>query len=93
MLLEKLLFCLGSPLMLNGKLKSHFELWDALLQVEKMFDTMDDEVIIMPKYFCLSYVFQHAIPQPHMQHLYAIEIKVCRVYGHCATLTVFQISK
>ncbi|DBB12256.1 hypothetical protein WJX82_005134 [Trebouxia sp. C0006] len=33
----------GSPLMLNGKLKSHFELWNALLQVEKMFDTMDDE--------------------------------------------------
>lgn len=34
--------------MLNGKLKSHFELWDALLQVEKMFDTIDDEVTIMP---------------------------------------------
>jgi len=57
-LLEKVLVCLGSPLMLNGKLKSHFELWDALLQVEKMFDTMDDEVSIMPKVFlivvCLS---------------------------------------
>jgi len=47
-LLEKVLVCLGSPLMLNGKLKSHFELWNALLQVEKMFDTMDDEVTIMP---------------------------------------------
>lgn len=47
MWLEKLLVCSGSPLMLNGKLKSHFELWDALLQVEKMFDTMDDEVSII----------------------------------------------
>ena len=30
--------------MLNGKLKSHFELWDALLNVEKMLETTDDEV-------------------------------------------------
>ena len=30
--------------MLNGKLKSHYELWDALLKVEKMFDTTDNEV-------------------------------------------------
>ena len=34
----------GSPLMLNGKLKSHFQLWDALLKVEKMFETVDPEV-------------------------------------------------
>lgn len=34
----------GSLLMLNGKLKSHFELWDALLNVEKMLETTDDEV-------------------------------------------------
>lgn len=31
--------------MLNGKLKSHFELWDALLEVEKMLETTDDEVV------------------------------------------------
>ena len=74
--------------MLNGKLKSHFELWDALLQVEKMFDTMDDEVLILPKYFCLSPVFQHAGAQPSMQHLHFIR-KVSRVYGHCLTLKVF----
>ncbi len=43
--------------MLNGKLKSHFELWDALLQVEKMFDTMDDEVIIMSKDFACHMSF------------------------------------
>ena len=32
--------------MLNAKLKTHYELWDALLQVEKLFDTKDDQVII-----------------------------------------------
>lgn len=30
--------------MLNGKLKSHYQLWDALLKVEKIFETKDDEV-------------------------------------------------
>ena len=50
--------------MLNGKLESHFELWDALLQVEKMFDTMNDEVSIMPKYFHLSYVFSMQLHSP-----------------------------
>lgn len=34
----------GSPLMLNGKLNSHFELWDALLKVEKMWETTDPKV-------------------------------------------------
>ena len=30
--------------MLNGKLKGHQDLWQALVRVEKMFATMDDEV-------------------------------------------------
>lgn len=34
----------GSPLMLNGKLKDHQELWQALVKVEKMFATVPDEV-------------------------------------------------
>ncbi|KAL3145535.1 Sucrose-cleaving enzyme [Trebouxia sp. C0010 RCD-2024] len=33
----------GSPLMLNGKLKDHQELWQALVKVEKMFATVPDE--------------------------------------------------
>ena len=37
--------------MLNGKLKSHFQLWDALLKVEKLFETKDAKVIIKMEYF------------------------------------------
>ena len=71
--------------MLNGKLKSHFELWDALLQVEKMFDTMNDEVSIMPKYSIVC--VQHATAQPHVQHLQSL-----RVYGHCLTVNLLAAS-
>ena len=34
----------GSPLMLNGKLKGHQDLWQALVTVEKMFATKPEEV-------------------------------------------------
>lgn len=34
----------GNQLMLNGKVKSHDELWYALLEAEKLFATKDPQV-------------------------------------------------
>ena len=42
--------------MLNGKLKGHQDLWQALVRVEKMFATMNDEVIQFAAYAHRAYL-------------------------------------
>ena len=43
----------GSPLMLNGKLKGHQELYQALVKVENMFATMNHEVCMPMHLICM----------------------------------------
>lgn len=50
--------------MLNGKLKSHQDLWEALVRVEKMFATMDDKVCNLKhmRFVCMRHL-EHQLLQ------------------------------
>lgn len=48
--------------MLNGKLKSHDELWQALLEAEKLFATKDPQVLLCTCTACTpSQCLQHIV--------------------------------
>lgn len=54
--------------MLNGKLKDHQELWQALVKVEKMFATVLDEVTITTLEICDYVLIGHGCRAKRVHH-------------------------
>ena len=74
--------------MLNGQLKGHQDLWQALVRVEKMFAAMDDEVMQLEAYahgvctatstsFCISLVPHTANVHAFAASDYAAITRIC----------------
>lgn len=69
----------GSPLMLNGKLKSHNDLWYALLEAEKLFATKDPQVPIccIPIFAYRLNVLHCLLYMEHLLHVTACSLCAC----------------